>query len=69
LKTNHARLIVVIVGANIAGGLITLGLGSALFSHSVNFLQAGCILLGLALNMSVATALGTIHRVLSTEST
>ena len=62
MKTNHVRLIAALVGANVAGGLITLGLGSALLNHSINFLHAGCILLGLALNISVATAIGSVHR-------
>ena len=52
------RLITVIVGANIAGGLITLGVGSALLSLRINFFQAGLILLGVAINISVATAIG-----------
>jgi hypothetical protein len=54
---NHLRAILAIVGANIAGGVISLGLGSALLSQSVNFLQLGLILLGLALNMTIGTAM------------
>jgi hypothetical protein len=53
------RLIMVIVGANFAGGVISLGLGSALISHSVNYFQAGLVLLGVAINMSVASAIGS----------
>lgn len=51
------RLITIILGANIAGGLISLGLGSALISLNVNFFQAGLILLGIAINLSVGTAM------------
>ena len=51
------RVIAVIVAANIAGGVISLGLGSALIGRSLNSFQAGLILLGVAINISVGTAL------------
>ena len=50
------RLIIAIVGANIAGALIALGLGSALINQSCNYFQAGLMLLGLAINISVGSA-------------
>jgi hypothetical protein len=54
------RLIAVIVAANFAGGLIAVGLGSVLVvTHSVNYFQAGLILLGVAINMAVGTAIGS----------
>ena len=50
------RLIVAIIGANVAGGLISLGVGSALIGQSINCLHVGLILLGLAINISVGSA-------------
>lgn len=56
------RLIMVIVAANFAGGVISLGLGSALISHSLNFFQSGLILLGVSINMTVGNAIGVSRR-------